>query len=126
MIYPSCMVFKQARHLHLGKLQVRGNTHDGDILSRVVIFSFPAFMSVRNRVVGWGKRVLASVCIALQRLSILRLLMCLFVQHESRLRHVSFVLTSIGCIVVSCLLLEHVFEPHYKHASSLAFFCKML
>lgn len=35
-------------------------------------------------------------------------------------------LSILGCIVVGCLVLEHVFEPHYKHASSLAFFCETL
>lgn len=64
---------QQARHLHLGKLQVHGNNHDGDILSRVLIFSFQLFMSVRHRVVAWAKRVSASVCTALQHLLILRL-----------------------------------------------------
>lgn len=47
-----------------------------------------ALLSEKHRVVGCVSRVLASACVVLLCLLVVRLFMCLFVLHDIRCRHV--------------------------------------
>ena len=67
-----------------------GNSHEGVVFSDVRSLNSLAFMSGKHRVVGWARSLLASVCVCvvLLCLQVCRLFMCLFVQHDSRWKHV--------------------------------------
>lgn len=65
------------KHLHLGTMLFGG-------LSFILL----AFISVKHLVLGWASSVWAIMCNALVCRLVRRLLMCVFVQHESRCRHV--------------------------------------
>jgi hypothetical protein len=73
-------------HLHLG---MHGSDHDGMVLLGVWSFILPVLICVKQFVVGMAFSVLASTCIALLCCLVLRLFMCLFVQHDSKWRDVS-------------------------------------
>lgn len=65
------------------------NSHESIMLLGVLLLSFPAFINVKHLVVGWARSVSTSMCATLLCLLVLKLFICLFVQHESRWRHVS-------------------------------------
>lgn len=53
----------------------------------------PTLISVKYLVVGWVEGVWAIACMTLSCQLVQRLLMCLFVQHGSKCRHVSLSLS---------------------------------
>lgn len=59
------------------------------VLSQVWLFILPMSISVKHLVVGISSNLLASRCIVLLCQSVLRLIMCLFVQHDRKWRHLS-------------------------------------
>jgi hypothetical protein len=59
------------------------------VLSGMRSLMLPALIMLKQRVVEWASSVFASVCIDLLCRFVLRLFMCLLVQHDSRWRHVS-------------------------------------
>ena len=69
---------------------MHGSSHEGMVLSSLRSLILRALIRVKQRVVGWASSVFASACIALLCWFVLRLFMCLLVQHDSRWRHVSF------------------------------------
>lgn len=56
-------------------------------------FILPALINMKHLVVGWASSVWAIACSASLCPLVQRLLMCVFVQHESRCRHVLFSLS---------------------------------
>ena len=66
------------------------NNDQGMVLSGVCSLVLLAFIRVKHQVAGWASNVFASACTTLLCWFILRLFMCLFVQHDNRWRHVSF------------------------------------
>ena len=69
---------------------MHGSSHEGVVLYGMWSFKLLALIMVKQRVVEWASSVFASVCIALLCQFVLRLFMCLLVQHDSRWMHVSF------------------------------------
>ena len=60
------------------------------MLSSVQSLMLPTLIRVEQSVGGWASSVFASACTTLLCQFVLRLFMFLFVQHDSRWRHVSF------------------------------------
>jgi hypothetical protein len=75
----------QARHIHL----VHGRSHEGMVLSYLQSLILLVLIRVKQWVVGWASSVFASACLALLCWFVLRLCMCLLMQHDSRWRHIS-------------------------------------
>ena len=73
---------------------MHGNSHKGMVLSGVWSLMFMAFIRMRQRIVGWASSVFVSACTTLLCQFVLRLFMCLLMQHGSKWMHVSFV---VGC-----------------------------
>jgi hypothetical protein len=66
------------------------NNHDGMVLLGDLSCCFLTFVSVKHLVVGWANNAFAKACSTLLWQLFLVLLTCLFLQHESSCRHVSF------------------------------------
>ena len=66
------------------------SSHDGKVLSSVLLLNLHVFMSVKHLVVGRARRVSARACLALLCLLVMKLFMYLFVQHEGKHRRFSF------------------------------------
>lgn len=64
-------------------------SHDRTLLFGVRPLRFQALINIKHYVVGYVLRVLTSLCVALLCQLVSKLLMCLFVQHDSRCRYVS-------------------------------------
>lgn len=69
---------------------MHGSNQDGIVLSRVRLFTFPAFIKVEHLVVGVASSVFGRASTALLCRLVLKLFVCLFLQHASRWRHVSY------------------------------------
>lgn len=76
-----------------------GSNHEGMVLSCVQFVVLPTFINVKHWVFRWANNVLVSAWIALLWRFVLRLFLCLFLQHECRCRHVSFGGSCIDCKV---------------------------
>ena len=74
--------------MHHGRWVVHGSSHDGMVLSGVCSLCLPAFINMKHPMVGWANSMFANACINLLYWLFLRLFMCLFVQLDSRWRHV--------------------------------------
>ena len=60
------------------------------MLSKVWSLMLSVLIRVEQQVVGWASSVFTGTCIVLLRWFVLRLFMCLLVQHDRRWRHVPF------------------------------------
>ena len=81
---------KLARQLYLGRQHEHGKSHEGMALSGALSLMCPTLITVKHLFVGWARIVWALACTTLLCRLVQRLFMCLFVQHESKCRHVSF------------------------------------
>ena len=66
------------------------SSHEGMVLLGVQSLMVSALIRVKQRTVGWASSVFTNACTTLLCRCVLRLFMCLLVQHDSRCRHVSF------------------------------------
>ena len=75
---------RRARQMHLGRWHVHGSSQDGMVMSMVQSLCLLTSINVKHLVLGWANNVFAYACVALLCWIILKLFMCLFVQHDSR------------------------------------------
>ena len=68
---------------------MHGSSHKGiEVAIRCVVFNFTGVDRVNQLIVGWCSCVYDNVCIATLCRFVLKLFMCLLLQHDSRWRHV--------------------------------------
>ena len=77
------------------------------VLSGVQFVVILTFINLKHWIFRWANNVLVSAWIVLLWRFVLRLFICLFLQHECRCRHVSF---GGSCVVVSFVWGNILFE----------------
>lgn len=70
--------------MHPGKWHVHGSSHDAVELSGVCSLCLLSFIHMKQSMTGWTNSMVANACVEFLYQLFLRLLMCLFVQHDSR------------------------------------------
>ena len=76
------LCLSRARHSHLGIEHLRGSSYEGMVLSYVWSLMLLAFIRVNQW--WWACSVFVSVCTTLLCRFVLRLFMCLLIQHDNR------------------------------------------
>lgn len=67
-----------------------GSNQDGTVVSKVRLYTIPTFIKVKHLVARVASNVFGRVWTPLLCQLVLELFVCLFLQHASRWRHVSY------------------------------------